>query len=361
MEEEDLEPISPDKEQYFKDEILKLKRQLREAYREQNLADEVREKAFELSKHSYNPPSWLTSTTENRNGIPTLFISDWHWGETVNPAEISGRNEFSLSIAQERARLCFQRFCDIYTNHIQTSEYDGCVLAMGGDMVSGTIHDELTETNDVEIMPAVIDCAENIIAGIRTLLQSYSKVACFGVVGNHGRTTQKSKFKKKVHTSYDWLIYTICEKFFEGDDRVRFNIPESSDCMFSILGTRYLMTHGDTLGRGGDGIIGMLGPVTRGDHRRRARQMGMNESYDVLICGHWHQLAMLRSRIVNGSLKGFDEFAYGLGFPPEPPMQASWLTHPEYGITIQAPVFCDIEKDLVLRQSKDWFSWPEFE
>ena len=51
-------------------------------------------------------------------------------------------------------------------------------------MVSGTIHDELTETNAVEIMPAVVDCAENIIAGINTILKSYSRVACFGVVGN---------------------------------------------------------------------------------------------------------------------------------------------------------------------------------
>ena len=75
MEEEIPEQISPDKEQYFKDEILKLKKQLREAYREQNLAEEVREKAFQLSSHPYTPPSWLDKESENRNGIPTLFIS----------------------------------------------------------------------------------------------------------------------------------------------------------------------------------------------------------------------------------------------------------------------------------------------
>ena len=356
---EGQEDLTPDKEQFFKDEIVRLKKQLRESYREQNLAKEIREKAFNLSSMPLDPPLWLSGTPDNINGIPTLFISDWHWGEKISDTEVSFKNSFNIAIARERAELCFQRFSDVYTKHIKTTAYDGCVLAMGGDMVSGTIHDELTETNEVEIMPAVVDCAENIISGIKILLKSFNKVAAFGVVGNHGRTTVKSKFKKKVHTSYDWLIYAICEKYFINNQNVRFHVPESSDCIYTVCQTRYLLTHGDTLGRGGDGIIGMLGPVTRGDHRRRARQMGMNEAYDILLCGHWHQLAMLRSRIVNGSLKGFDEFAYGLGFPPEPPMQASWLTHPDYGVTIQVPIFCDIEKEQTLKLERGWVGWPE--
>jgi hypothetical protein len=44
---------------------------------------------------------------------------------------------------------------------------------------------------------------------------------------------------------------------------------------------------------------------------------------------------------VNGSLKGYDEYAYTNNFPFEPPTQALWLTHPEFGITISMPVFVD--------------------
>ena len=38
---ESQEDLTPDKEQFFKDEIARLKKQLRESYREQNLAKEI--------------------------------------------------------------------------------------------------------------------------------------------------------------------------------------------------------------------------------------------------------------------------------------------------------------------------------
>jgi len=43
---------------------------------------------------------------------------------------------------------------------------------------------------------------------------------------------------------------------------------------------------------------------------------------------------------VNGSLKGYDEYAYVSNFSYEPPQQALAIVVPEKGITIQAPVFC---------------------
>ena len=44
--------------------------------------------------------------------------------------------------------------------------------------------------------------------------------------------------------------------------------------------------------------------------------------------------------IVNGSLKGLDEYAYINNFGYEQPQQALALVVPEKGITLQAPVFC---------------------
>jgi hypothetical protein len=44
---------------------------------------------------------------------------------------------------------------------------------------------------------------------------------------------------------------------------------------------------------------------------------------------------------VNGSLKGYDEYASVNNFPPERAQQAAWLTTPEHGVTLQFPIFCD--------------------
>jgi hypothetical protein len=63
--------------------------------------------------------------------------------------------------------------------------------------------------------------------------------------------------------------------------------------------------------------------------------------YDTLIMGHFHQYMHLTRLIVNGSLKGYDEYVYNNNFPFEKPQQALWLTHPKYGITYRMPVYVD--------------------
>jgi predicted phosphodiesterase len=351
------EALTEDREQIYKDEITNLRKLLKQSYREQNLDEELRKYAFELGHTKLKPPQWLTPQKPNDlSGIPHLFLSDWHWGETVIGKEISGINSYNLTIAKQRCTKVFDEFIDIYTNKISPFRYDGCVVALGGDMVSGTIHDELNETNDVDIMPQVVSMTEYLISGIDKLLDEFHRVAVFCVVGNHGRTTKEKRFKRKTYQSFDWLCYQMLDKYFSNNNDIHFVIPQGSDVLYKIYNTTFLLSHGDQLGRGGDSIIGMLGPVTRGDHKRRTRQMGLGEPYDVLICGHYHQLAMLRTRIVNGSLKGFDEYAYGLGLPPEPPAQASWLTHPTKGVTIQVPVFCSEEEDAEDNYSQ-WVSW----
>ena len=102
----EVDELEKDKEQSYKDEITRLKRLLREQYREQNLAEEIREKAFNLSRQSPKPPEWISEDSGNKNpGTPTLFLSDWHWAEVVDPSEISGKNQYNLDIANQRAQL----------------------------------------------------------------------------------------------------------------------------------------------------------------------------------------------------------------------------------------------------------------
>ena len=75
-----------------------------------------------------------------------------------------------------------------------------------------------------------------------------------------------------------------------------------------------------------------------GDARKRQREQAVRRPYDYMIMGHWHQLSFLRNLIVNGSLKGYDEYAYISNFHYEPPRQAFWLTDSTHGVTIQAPI-----------------------
>ena len=65
-----------------------------------------------------------------------------------------------------------------------------------------------------------------------------------------------------------------------------------------------------------------------------------------MVVGHWHTLIQAASNglIVNGSLKGWDEYAATSNFSFEAPQQALWVTVPKNGVVWQAPVLAGDRK-----------------
>lgn len=343
-----------DGSQALVDQVRELKARLLSVERD-SLDDEyVKRKIIGLADAPVDPPNWLVRKTKGGGeSVPTLLASDWHWGEVVDPAQINGVNEFNLVIGQQRARRMIERTVSLLTEHIRGTKYPGIVFALGGDMMSGDIHDELSETNDVPVMPALLDLMGVLNWCIRTLADTFGNVFVPCVTGNHGRNTKKPRAKGRNYSNFDWLLYQFLAKQFEGDKRVRFLIPDGSDAHWQVFGHRYCLTHGDQF-RGGDGMIGALGPIIRGDHKKRSRNGQIDLGYDTLLMGHWHQLIQLQRVIVNGSLKGYDEYAAANNFGYEIPQQALWLTHNRQGITFSMPVHLDEPRRAA---SKDWVAW----
>lgn len=320
-----------------------------EGYQKNELTDRyVRSKIFGLTEESPTPPVWILDPKSNKScpGVPTLLCSDWHWGEVIDPAQVGGVNKFNLLIAHDRAKRLIERTIDLLNSHMVSPQYPGIVMCLGGDMVSGDIHDELKETNDIPLIPAVVDLFGVLIWCIETLADKFGRVFLPCVTGNHGRNTLKMRAKDRHYTSFDWLLYVMLEKHFANDKRVTFMIPSGSDAYYRVYNHRYLLTHGDQF-RGGDGMIGALGPIIRGDHKKRSRNNQIDMSYDTLLLGHWHQLIQMNRLIVNGSLCGYNEYAYAGNFPFEPPKQGLWLTHPQHGITFSIPVHVEETKSVV--------------
>lgn len=324
--------------------------------KEQLTADYIKKKIIELRDEQVDIPDWiLKPPKENTAGVPTLFASDWHWAEIVDPKQIGGVNQYNITISQQRAKALIETAIDLLNNHLKNPDYPGIVFALGGDMVSGDIHEELVATNEVEIMPTVLDLFGVLSWCIATLADTFGRVFVPCVTGNHGRNTHKIRAKGRNYTSFDWLVYNFLAKRFEDDSRVQFLIPDGPDAYYQIYSHRYLLTHGDQF-RGGDGMIGALGPIIRGDHRKRSRNAQIDKDYDTMLLGHWHQLIQLQRLIVNGSLKGYDEYANQNNFPYEPPRQALWITHPQHGITFSAPV--NVERKRVVGRT-EWVSWTK--
>jgi len=276
--------------------------------------------------------------TPSSPGVPTLFLSDWHAGEVVYPSQINGVNQYNVEIMRERAAGLVKSAVHLLEIISPKMDYPGIVVPLGGDMISGNIHEELTATNEINSMPAVLELYSILTGIIEELVRIFGHVFLPCVTGNHGRDTRKIWAKDRHYTSFDWLLYQFLARRFEKDKRVTFYIPDGSDAYYRIYDYRYLLTHGDQF-RGGDGIIGPLGPIIRGDQKKRSRNAQVNMEYYTMICGHWHQYIHLLRLIVNGALKGYDEYAYSGNFPFEPPCQALWLTHAKYNITYRMPVY----------------------
>lgn len=127
------------------------------------------------------------------------------------------------------------------------------------------------------------------------------------------------------------------------DPDVRVGIRDSNDVHYRVYALRFLLNPGDMLGvKGGDGIIGAIGPIMRGEIKKSGQSAALGLEYDINIMGHWHQELMLPRAIVCNTLKGFDEYArLQLGAKPTRPTQPLWFVHPVHGITARWSVYVD--------------------
>jgi len=318
-----------------------LRSQLRE--RDEDLAD-VRRRlgVYEaLDATTIAPPKWLTPPARKKQAhkaIPSLLLTDIHYGEKVVPDEIGGVNCYSTEIAEQRIRRACEGAVKLCRDYFSGLEYDGFSLMLGGDMVSGDIHDELRETNQEATTESVVGVLECLIAGVRVIADHFGQVHIGAVVGNHGRTTKKPRAKGKARDSFDGLVYQLLALWMRDDPRITIQIATGPDLHFPVYGTRYCLTHGDQF-KGGSGISGVMAPLMLGVHRKRRRDAGTGQPWDVMVMGHFHQSLPLRDLIVGGSLIGYNEYAHGLNLPYEEASAALWLNTSERGITTHAPVY----------------------
>lgn len=344
----------------WKTQAQNLQRQLTQQRNEADSAEAIREAIYGLSARSPEPPQWvLREGKVGSRGAPLTIFSDWHWGEVVLKEEVAGVNEFNEKIGRARVKRLVDTTIDLCFNHMGRSavKYPGLIVCLGGDMITGDIHEELRATNDRTPQQSVNDLTDIIAASLDNLAAKFGRLFVPCVVGNHGRSTLKPRMKGRVYTSYEWNIYCNLERHFRSSKNVQFLIPGEADAHFSVFGHRYLLTHGDSLGvKGGDGIIGALGPIMRGALKVGRSEAQIGRDFDTLLIGHWHQFQTPAGVICNGSLIGYNEYArLALRARFEPPTQALIFTHPEWGITARWPMY--LEPPLHKDAEKAWIKW----
>lgn len=299
-----------------------------------------------LDEATIAPPKWLTPKPRKgaqHKAIASLVLTDIHWGEKVEPEEVGWVNCYNLEIAEQRIRRTAEGCIKLCRDYLSGVEYEGLSLMLGGDLISGRLHEGLKKTDLQTPTESVIPVMEAILAAIEMLADHFGQVAINAVTGNHGRNTKKPEAKRRVAESFDALIYRLIARELRGDDRITMRVAPGADAHFQVYDTRYVLTHGDEF-RGGSGIAGALSPLLLGTHRKQRRDQhaekitGIEQTWDVMVLGHFHQSIKHDDFIVSGAVIGYNEFARSKQYKPEIAQAAMWLTTPERGVTAHMPV-----------------------
>ncbi len=261
-------------------------------------------------------------------GSYVMLASDWHMGERVRGETVAWRNEYSPEIAQERAAQFFKSNLRLLNAARSAWDIRDAVLWLGGDLITGYIHEEYQEENFLSPTEESLLCYDTLVAGIKGFLAA-SEVARLVIPtsnGNHGRTTAKKRVSSSHKNSYEWMLYQLLAKHFTDEPRVRFQIAAGYHNILDVYGFKIRFHHGDQIGYGG-GIGGLSIPA----NRRIGRQAQKDpERVDLDCFGHFHQRTYPGMFIGNGSLIGWNAFADAIGCAYEPPAQTSFVVDERY-------------------------------
>lgn len=325
-------------------ELNTLRAKLRDATRLiADLQDRIKDLEW-AAKASYEPAEWATParTPGRSEHTPYLLTSDFQAGEVVRAEETEAGYGYDSSIFSRRYRHMIDTAIYLALEHTGREwTFPGFVYARGGDAISGGIHQELAETDDMTPLEAVQLVAEEEMGGIRKLVEAFGRVEVksFGAAGNHDRNVLKAVSKNAVGHSYDMLIEYMLRREFANDDRVTFQTSRTFDVRFPIYNQTILLTHGDRMGsRGGQGFIGPAATILRGVQKVMHEQAALGFHIHQVHHGHFHYPLVLPFVISNGSLPGYTEYAKSFRMRPQPPQQMLCFFHPRRGVVDYKPI-----------------------
>lgn len=269
-------------------------------------------------------------STDRRECTAVALASDWHVGEKVDPRFVSGLNEYNPEIARLRAKRFFESIEWLIVKERGFADIQNLVLWLGGDFLSGYIHGELVESNFMSPIEEVHFAKALLIEGIDFLLKALPDliitVPCS--IGNHDRTTDKTRIATATRNSYCWGMYVDLAKWYADNERVVFQVADGHHTTVDVYDFRMHFHHGDSV-RSAGGVGGITVPLNR------ARlQWSAKYGSHLSAVGHFHQYGSGEQLVTNGSLIGYSTYADWLpGAAPEPAQQAFFLIDRKRGKT----------------------------
>jgi len=266
-----------------------------------------------------------------------LHVTDLQWGKITKT--------YSSEIAAGRLKELGHKVATCIDRHRSYATVDELHLYLGGDLVEGeNIFGGQSFLIDHGVFEQAVRSAPEAIAELIVfLLGVVRKVKVVGVVGNHGRVTDKHKGSHPL-TNWDRVCMDVTRLMVEGpkglrkDDlkgRLVWDLPDDRHAIDSILGNGNLLIHGDD-------IIGNFGGRPFEARLLKWTQV-IPEPWKRIYFGHYHrytsgEIAGL-DWYCGGSLESDNDFAlYKMSERGSPRQRLQFFTR-EHGVVADRPMY----------------------
>ena len=290
--------------------------------------------ALSLGKTRIRPQPLTVSMNDKAEAVAIALASDWHVEETVESASVNGLNEYRLPIAKTRIEKFFTTIARLTEIERHGAKIDDLILWLGGDLMTGMIHEELAESNSKTPTQVILWLQDRLADGLATLKPHFKRILIPTSYGNHGRTTVKPRHATGAAHSYEWLLYKILEGRCHGDQQIEFQIADSYFNFMTVFDRRLRFHHGDGLK-----FQGGIGGLTIPTEKAIASWNKSPNRADLDLFGHWHQYQQARHWLCNGSLIGYNAYALSIKASFEPPTQTYFLLDKKRGRTMTSPIY----------------------
>lgn len=263
-----------------------------------------------------------------------LLLSDVHFSEVVDPRVAMG-----LSYNEDIAKHRLERVRDVVIRykHLRETSYpiQKLTVAVLGDMLSGDIHEELEINNQNPLPVALVTLAYYLHDMGLSLAKEFGDVEFVFVPGNHPRTTKKMRFKQRTTTNWEYVLGHFVKALAGTSYHV--SIPLSIVAIHRVFNWRVGLHHGDSIKSNSFAGIPFYGMRQRREAvQALLRHLGQ-PAVDFLAFGHFHSPTILEGTdstiIINGSVKGGDEYSIGNYFGSNDPVQLLLTFHEKHGLT----------------------------
>lgn len=336
-----------------------LRKQLRTSDKHHDLVRDVARILEPLvSDYTLPPVSAVPPPEPSRNGVTlVLHLTDWHWGELVDPATVDGLNAYSPAIAASRVQHVADVVAKWIDNYQRLHGVDELVIFELGDQASGqhNLHpDSADEAGRIAKQSLDVSLVEAML--IAELAPLVPKVTIEKPSSdNHTRSTRRPPTgQAALETSWGTMIAEMTAALLTRQPNVDMRVHRSYKAKRRIYDRTWAGAHGHMM-KGGGGSLGIPvyalkrmhdATVARSITKARSQAVEQQLAADMLSgvvqetrCGHFHFYAMWgvgdgRAGILP-SLKGVDGFVVDQLEKYSPAGQVLEVAHPEHGIIAQ--------------------------